>query len=95
MTFNYCSILVCNLTCKWSGPCLKLFCSGLCIIDFYAAVLHYQEQCTVSEIKGIYMHTCAYGFDPPMQSAIMSFRNGKREERWEGRPRGRHIAYKL
>ena len=88
MTFDYCSILVCNLTFKWSGPCLKLFCSGLCIIDFYAAVLHYQdkEQCTVSEIKGIYLHTCAYygfrsscslistvptsAFDPPTQSAI-------------------------
>ena len=25
------------------SPCLKLFCSGLCIIDFYAAVLHYQD----------------------------------------------------
>ena len=26
-----------------TSPCLKLFCSGLCIIDFYAAVLHYQN----------------------------------------------------
>ena len=61
MTFDYCSILVCNLTCKWSGPCLKLFCSGLCIIDFYAAVLHYQDL----KSSALYQRSKGYTCTPP------------------------------
>ena len=52
------------------------------------ALSRFKEQCTVSEIKEIYVHTCAYygfrsaciwytvptgAFDPPTQSAISSY----------------------